>query len=299
MRKATMLIIVGALAATLGTTNASVGLGEDPMSVTIERKTCPAPDGVSIVYSAAGEGETALVFIHGGLADRTFFDGQLMAFAGRHRVIALDLVGHGESGTDRTKWGLREFGADVKAVVDAEKLRRVVLFGNSLGGPAAIEAALLLPGRVNGVVGIDTFQSLDYSITADEARQRAEAFKADYSGSVKSMMKMLFHADADSALIAEAEKRMLKTSPVAAHAMFMSLAGYDQAAAARKLTVPLRAINGDLYPTDVATIRKTKADFDVVVMKHMGHYPMLERPDEFNKHVADVVQELVRGPQAP
>jgi hypothetical protein len=74
---------------------------------------------------------------------------------------------------------------------------------------------------------IDTFQRLDYSITPDEARQRAEAFKADYAGSVKSTMKMLFHADADSALIAEAEKRMLKTSPVAAHAMFMSLAGYD------------------------------------------------------------------------
>jgi len=120
--------------------------------------------------AAAGAGEPALVFIHGGLADRTFFDGQLKAFAGRYRVIALDLAGHGESGANRTKWGIPEFGADVKAVVEAEKLKRVILFGNSLGGPTAIEAALLLPDRVIGVVGIDTFQSLDYSMTTEVAR---------------------------------------------------------------------------------------------------------------------------------
>jgi pimeloyl-ACP methyl ester carboxylesterase len=39
-------------------------------------------------------------------------------------------------------------------------------------------------------------------------------------------------------------------------------------------------------------LRKLKADFDVVIMKHMGHYPMLERPEEFDRHVADVVRAL-------
>lgn len=258
----------------------------------IERKTCLAPDGVTIVYSAAGAGKTALVFVHGGLADRSFFAGQLNAFADRYRVIALDLAGHGESGADRKKWGLPEFGADIKAVVDAEKLNRVVLFGNSLGGPAAIEAALLISGRVIGVVGIDTFQSLTYSITPDEARQRAEAFRADFAGSMKAMVKMLFHADASPALMEETEQRMLKASPAVAHSLFLGMAGYSTEPSARKLTVPLRAINGDLFPTDVPEIRKVKADFDAIIMKHMGHYPMLERPEEFNRDVALVVEEL-------
>jgi pimeloyl-ACP methyl ester carboxylesterase len=111
----------------------------------IEKRTCLAPDEVKIVYSAAGAGEPALVFIHGGLADRTFWDAQLKTFADYHRVLALDLAGHGESGTNRQKWGLPEFGADVRAVVEAEKPKRVVIIGNSLGGPVAIEAALLLP----------------------------------------------------------------------------------------------------------------------------------------------------------
>ncbi len=270
--------------------------GESPMNMKIERKTCLAPDGVTLVYSVCGAGEPALLFVHGGLADRTFWDAQLQAFGGRYKVVALDLAGHGESGSNRTKWGMPEFGADVKAVADAEGLKKVILFGNSLGGPVAVEAALLMPGRVQGVVGVDTFQSLDYSASQDEARQRAEAFRDHYAESVKVMVKMLFHPDADPAVVAEAERRMQMTPPAAAYAIFLSLADYVPAVSARKLTVPLRAINGDLYPTDVVGVRKTVPDFEVIVMKHMGHYPMLERPDEFNADVAKVVAGLTKLP---
>jgi len=264
--------------------------------VKIERKTCRAGDGVTLVYSACGAGEPALLFVHGGLADRTFWDAQLRAFGGRHRVVALDLAGHGESGSNRAKWGMPEFGADVRAVADAEKLKKVVFFGNSLGGPVVVEAALLMPGRVLGVVGVDTFQSLEYAITPEQAKQRAEAFRDHYAESVKAMVNQLFQPDADPAVMADAERRMMRTPPAAAYAMFLSFAGYVPAASARKLTVPLRAINGDLYPTDVAGVRKVKADFEAVVMKRMGHYPMLERPDEFNAHVVEVVAGLTQAP---
>lgn len=273
--------------------NASLG-AEDSNGTGIQRKTCEAPDGVTIVYSVSGTGKTALVFVHGGLANRTFFDRQLVAFAGQHRVVALDLAGHGESGANRMEWGLPQFGGDVKAVVEAVQLERVILFGNSLGGPTAIEAALLMPDRVVGVVGIDTFQRIDFSVTMEDARRRAEAFRQEYSGTVKSMVKTLFHPDGDAAILAEAEKRMQKTSPAVAHDLFLSLGGYDLAAAAGKLAGPLRAINGDLFPTDVDGVREIKADFKVVVMEHTGHYPMLERPDQFNRHVRTVVEELSR-----
>jgi len=189
------------------------------VSVKIKRKTCLAHDKVNIVYSACGKGEPALFFIHGGLAERTFWDKQLEAFCTNHRVVALDLPGHGESGSNRENWGLPEFGADVKAVADAEKLDNLILFGNSLDGPVAVEAA---------------------------------------------------------------------------YKMFLGMSGYDNAAPVRKLTVPLRAINGDIYPTDVEGVRKIKPDFDAIIMEHMGHYPMLERPEEFNRYIASVIAELTR-----
>jgi pimeloyl-ACP methyl ester carboxylesterase len=74
----------------------------------------------------------------------------------------------------------------------------------------------------------------------------------------------------------------------------MSMKGYEVAAAARKLAVPLRAINGDLYPTDLAAVRKIKPDFDAVILAHTGHYPMLERPEEFNRSLAEIVARLGR-----
>ncbi len=262
------------------------------MKLPIERKTCNAVDGVMIVYSAAGVGELALVFVHGGLANRHFWDAELNTFAASHRVIALDLPGHGESGSNREKWGLPEFGADVRTVIEAEHIHSAILFGNSLGGPVAIEAALQLSGKVLGVVGVDTFQSLDYTVAPEEMKQRAHAFRENYSESLRAMVRMLFHPDADPAMLADAERRMSETSPEAAYEMFISMGGYDAGAAARRLTVPLRAINGDLYATDVAGVRKVKPDFDVVVMKHTGHYPMLECPAEFDRLVAETVFSL-------
>ncbi|HYL10247.1 MAG TPA: alpha/beta hydrolase [Candidatus Acidoferrales bacterium] len=288
------LVLLSILAVTVAILKVPTQAADKGKSATIERKTCTARDGVTIVYSAAGAGPVGLLFIHGGLANRAFWDGELKEFAAHYRVIAPDLVGHGESGTNRKKWGIPEFGADVQAVVEAEHLKKVILFGNSLGGPVAIEAALLLPGKVLGVVGVDTFQSFAYTMTPEQARQRAGAFRDDYAGSLKQMVRSLFHADADPAIVADAERRMMGTSPEAAHSILLCLGGYDAGASARHLGVPLRAINGDLYPTDTEGVRKVKADFEVVVMKHMGHYPMLERPAEFDRLVAEIASRLTR-----
>jgi len=257
----------------------------------IARRTCTAADGVTLVYSVAGAGDPALLFIHGGLANRGFWDGELRAFAGRHKVIALDLPGHGESGSNRREWGMPAFGGDVRAVADAEGVGSVVLFGNSLGGPVAIEAALQMPGRAIAVVGVDTFQTLAETFSPEDVRKRAEAFRDDYEGALAEMTKLLFHPDTDPALVADARRRMSHASREAMYAMFMSLGGYDMAAPARRLTVPIRAINGDLYPTDVEGNRAVKADFEVVTMAHVGHYPMLERPAEFDR----IVEALVKG----
>jgi pimeloyl-ACP methyl ester carboxylesterase len=206
--------------------------------VSIERRTCKSSDGVTIVYSAAGAGDTALIFVHGGLAIRGFFDDQLRGLADRYRVIAVDLAGHGESGADRRTWGIPRFGGDVKAVAEAERLERNVVLGNSLGGAVAVEAAILLPDRVIGVVGIDTFQRIDHTITAAEARQRAEALQSVYEESVDRMVKQLFHADAPEALVRRAREQMLATPEDVAGAMFLSMAGYRLATSFRRTSSP-------------------------------------------------------------
>jgi pimeloyl-ACP methyl ester carboxylesterase len=259
----------------------------------------PSADGVELVYTARGSGSTALVFIHGGLADRTFWAPQLKGLAKRFRVVTLDLAGHGESGRQRHVYTIRAWAQDVRAVVDVLALDRVVLIGNSLGGPVALEAAALLPGRVIGVIGVDTLHDLTQKIDAATAHARAKAFSRDYQGTCREMVNALFHTGKQPELRAWAESRMCAGSKDVAVSMMESFGDYDVARAARAAGAPIRAINGELWPTNVETNRTVVSDFEVRVMKDAGHYPMLERPAEFNRILTDTVLSLEKAATGP
>lgn len=251
-----------------------------------------SPDGVAIAYSHSGSGPVSLLFIHGGLANRSFWAPQLDALGDRFRVAALDLAGHGESGQDRRHWTIPRFAEDVRAVAEDLDLRAIVLVGNSLGGAVALDAAPLLAGRVIGVVGVDTLHVADAVFTPEEARSRAAAFRSDFSGSCAAMIHALFHPGGHADLQAWALQIMLGMDSEVVAGIMEGFAGYDLGLAFRRAGVPIRAINGDLWPTAIEANRMAAPDFDAVVMKGAGHYPMLERPDEFNRILTGVVDGL-------
>jgi len=259
----------------------------------IDNRTTRSVDGVAIAYSVSGRADIAIVFIHGGLADRSFWDGQHNALSDRYKVIALDLAGHGQSGKNRQTWGIIQFAYDVAAVIDAEGLHKVILVGNSLGGMVAIEAALLVEPRAIGVVGVDTFHDMGRRIDPNYAREQAEAWRRDFDGTLEQMLQALFHPKVDPSLLADVRRRMSRTNPETVWAMFSSFAGYDTGASARRLHVPIRCINGDLYPTNVQANRMVIEDFDAVVLPRTGHFPMLERPDDFNGKLTELAAVML------
>jgi pimeloyl-ACP methyl ester carboxylesterase len=56
--------------------------------------------------------------------------------------------------------------------------------------------------------------------------------------------------------------------------------------------VPVRAINAaDPYPTAVEINRKY-GDFDAVLMPDVGHFLMLQKPVEFNRHLRSIIDRL-------
>ena len=89
-------------------------------------------DGTPIYYEVQGDGEPALVFIHGFCSERSYWSKQLCKFAQQYKVVAVDLAGHGESGLDRKTWTISAFGEDVVAVVEKLGLDKVVLIGHSM-----------------------------------------------------------------------------------------------------------------------------------------------------------------------
>jgi len=266
--------------------------GEQDNAKSPEVRKTPSVDGVELVYSISGSNEPALVFIHGGFADRSFWVNQMEYFAGKYKVVAIDLAGHGDSGKNRVKWDMESFGNDVCAVLAREKISKVVLIGNSLGGPVALEAARLFPGKTLCVVAVDTFHAFSEQDQGEKEyfKSQAAAYRADFSGTMKKMVKALFHADANPGLYAQVEQKMLKGTAEIAAKMMESFATYDETGVFKKDTHPIRCINGDLFPTEVEKNRQLHPDFDAVILPHTGHYPMLEKPELFNRHLEEIVK---------
>ena len=112
-------------------------------------------DGLRIHYRDQGQGP-ALVLLHGSNAALFTWEGWVRELSAHHRVITLDLPGHGLTGPDakgRYTW------TDMAEVVEAFRARlgleRFHLAGNSMGGAVAWHYALLHPERVDRLVLVD------------------------------------------------------------------------------------------------------------------------------------------------
>lgn len=252
-----------------------------------------AADGVPIHYSVQGKGKPALVFIHCGGCDRHFWDDQVSAFAKNHKVVTIDLPGHGESGQGRKSWSVESYGDDVKRVVEKLNLKRVVLIGSSMGGPIALEATKRMPERVVAIVPVDTLHNVENKLPPEQLEEVYKQLRADYKGAITGFLnQMLFSPSTPPAVKSRIISEMTSRPPELAVPILQGILAYDAARALREIKVPIRAINADMNPTAVEVNRKYAPQFDVVLIKGTGHYPMLEDPKRFNEMLAEVLRNL-------
>src|SRR3984893_19335765 len=102
------------------------------------KKTIRASDGLGLLCEVRGQGDTALVFLHGWCGDREYWKNQVGVFAADYRVVAIDQAGHSESGKGRKAWTADILAGDVEAVVKALGLKRVIVVGHSMAGWVAL-----------------------------------------------------------------------------------------------------------------------------------------------------------------
>lgn len=255
-----------------------------------------ARDGVRIVYDVRGRGDTTLVFVHCWSCDRSFWRNQVDVFADRYRVVTLDLAGHGESGKDRKNWTVLGLAEDVRAVADKLKLKRMILIGHSMGGPVSLEAARLLRGRVIGVIAVDTLHNAEQQFPVQAVQAIAGKLKADFTGTMGSFMGSMFAKTSDPAVREWVEKKANAANPAVAVALMLDFPNVDLKKLFAGAGVPIRGINAkppSAPPTNLEANRKY-ADYDAVLMDNGGHFLQLERPKEFNEHLAKFAAALSR-----
>ena len=113
-------------------------------------------EGTRLAYEDAGEGEPALVLVHGVACHRAFMEPQAEFLRRSHRVIAVDLRGHGKSDAPRQRYTIAALAEDVGWMCERLDLAPVVVVGHSLGGLVALELAAARPDLVRAAVLIDS-----------------------------------------------------------------------------------------------------------------------------------------------
>jgi pimeloyl-ACP methyl ester carboxylesterase len=253
--------------------------------------TATSPDGVRIHYETTGKGRPALVLVHCWTCDSSFWQAHIGRLAKTHQVVTLDLAGHGRSGRTRKNYTIQAFGQDVKAVADKLRLDRMVLVGHSMGGQVALEAARALGDRVVGIVPVDTLLDVEQHNDPTETEAVMEKMQADFKGTTTAFMRQYLFAPTTPPAVAD--RVLAETTafpPDIAIAALRDSWNYNAAPAFEAIKAPIVAVNGDRFPTNFEGNRRHAPRFDALIMKGVGHYPMLEDPARFG----DLLDEALR-----
>ncbi len=256
----------------------------------------PSKDGTKISYEMYGSGEPTLVFVHGWSCDGRYWRAQVPHFSRTHRVVVLDLAGHGHSGMTREHYTMKSFGEDVQAVTETVGSPRVILIGHSMGGPVIAEAARVMPDRVMGLVGVDTFHNVEYPMTQEEFEEMVAPMKKSFPVGAREFVNSMMLPSTDP-VVRDWILSDMSAAPsnVALSAMKQMMSQYISGEAAtifEEIRVPVVAVCADMWPVDQEANRKHMAFFDAIVLEDTDHFLMMHRAQEFNEALERAIETI-------
>ena len=108
-------------------------------------------NGLQMYYELHGEG-SPVVLLHGGLGSGEMFGPVLTLLAEQHRVVLVDLQGHGRTADIDRPLDLHAMADDVAALIDHLGIVGADVVGYSLGGGVALQTAVRHPEKVGRLV---------------------------------------------------------------------------------------------------------------------------------------------------
>ncbi len=246
--------------------------------------------------SASASRAPLVVLIHGWSCDSSYWSAQLAALREHFDVVTVDLAGHGKTPATRADFSMSSFGRDVVDVVaQLPTDQPIILVGHSMGGPVAVEAAVLLGERVRGVIGVDTFASIGTPKPSEaETTARLAAFERDFSGTTRAFVSQsFFRADADPILRERIANDMASADPKVALPSIRGLNDWDGTQRLPLLKQPIATINADQVTLDAARLQRYAPSFKLITLAGQGHFLMMENPARFNPVLIDTIRTML------
>ncbi|MHB8491076.1 MAG: alpha/beta fold hydrolase [Solirubrobacteraceae bacterium] len=111
--------------------------------------------GHEVMYRTVGEGPP-VVLIHGMVNSSRHWEQVALRLAEHHRVVAPDLIGHGDSATPRGDYSLGAHAAAIRDLLAVIGVDGATIVGHSLGGGVAMQYIYQFPDRVQRLVLISS-----------------------------------------------------------------------------------------------------------------------------------------------
>lgn len=243
-------------------------------------KRTTSSGGLRIVFDDTGSGSPAVVLIHADFANRSHFAPQIEHLAPRHRVLAPDLRGHGESESPQGTFGMSDLADDVIAVCDAAGVERAVLCGHAC--PTALVVAARRPDLVAGVALLDVAVLFPQALRTQVLSNLAPVCEGPgWSTAIQSFLGGLAFPYDTPELKARVMEEIAHGPAGLAAQIVRDVMSSDHADLLAAGDYPLLYVHGGA-PIDLARLRQLRPDVVIGSVVGAGHYLTLEVPDQVN-----------------
>ena len=254
-------------------------------------------NGAELAVDIEGDGEPVLL-VHGLGSHRGDWHPQVAALRSRHRIVAYDLRGHGESSVPADGYDVPQHAADAAALITALALGPVHVVGLSLGGMIGFQLAVDRPDLVRSLTIINSGPDVIGRTMKERFQLRLRLILARLLGPRglgKLLAPRLFPKPEHAQLRRDFAEHMATNDRDAYLRTTRAVIGWSVAHRLGEIGCPVLVVAGDRDYTPVARkeayVTKLRRG-TLVVMRDSGHAAPLERPDELNA-------ELLRFLAAP
>ncbi|WJK35190.1 alpha/beta hydrolase [Solwaraspora sp. WMMA2065] len=253
----------------------------------------------------------ALVMVPGLAATAEFFSAAVARLATRHRVVVVELPGHGDNATADRPASLTRAAEDLHTTIEELDLAGVTLLGWSLGATVAYGYLERFgAARIRALVSVEQTPRLlcddDWpygafgSLDAAGADAVLASVTDDYPAFAAALVRGSFAAgtDPDPTTLADLIDQTRRCDPDAVRALLAEALTVDWRDRLRRISVPTLLVHGahsQVYPGEVGGwLRSAIPASRLEVFPGSGHLPFVEEPDRF----ADLVSAFVDHPVA-
>jgi peroxiredoxin len=247
--------------------------------------------GIRLRLSDRGEGPDTIVLVHGWKGSHRLWDHAIAALEHRHRVVAFDLRGMGESDKPRARYDFDELSGDLGEVMTDLGLEDVTLVGWSMGctvslrymerGGAGVGRLVLLNGPLR-LVRADDFP---HAMTQEQLDGYLDGLAAGWPVGERAFTAESLLPETDP-LVVDWVYRIALQSPLdVVLRVVREQAKLDMRAAVAGLRVPVLAAystRDPYYPVSLGEwIAETAPEGRLAVLEGSAHCAPIEEPQAF------------------